>query len=66
MACAAAAGKDVLHLDDAQFMWQLDTRAIAQFIKECMHAHGDPTTQSQASNYPSSRWLKMMWILSLS
>ena len=33
-----------------------DTRAVAQFIKECMDAcvctHGDPGPQSHASNQP--------------
>ena len=35
-----------------QFMWQHDTHALAQFIKECVDAHGDPGPQSQASDQP--------------
>ena len=33
-----------------QFRWQHDTRAVAQFTKECADAHCDPALQSQASN----------------
>jgi len=25
------------------FMWQHDTRALAQFVKECVDAHSDPS-----------------------
>ena len=35
-----------------QFMWQHDTRAVVQLIKECMNAHGDSGLQSQASDQP--------------
>ena len=34
------------------FMWQHDTRAVAQFIKECMDTHGDPGPQSHVSDQP--------------
>jgi len=36
----------------AQLMWQNDSRAVAQLIRECMYAHGDPGPQSQASDQP--------------
>jgi len=42
-----------------QFMWQHDTRAVAQIINECMDAHDDPGLQGQASEI-SPRWLEMM------
>ncbi len=39
-------------------MWQHDTRAIAQFIKECTDARGGPSPQRQALDQPW--WLGMM------
>ncbi len=38
-------------------MWPDYTRAVVQFIKECMDAHDDPGPQNLASYQISPRWL---------
>jgi len=41
---------ETMPLQRVHFMWQHDTRAVAQLIKECMNAHGDAGPHSQASD----------------
>ena len=46
-----------------QFTWLHDTRAVAQFIKDYIDAHGDPGPEGQAlkaKHQVSPTWLEMM------
>jgi len=40
------------YLGVTRFNGQHDTRAVVKSIKECMHAHGEPGPQNQASDQP--------------